>query len=117
MQDGEPFVAMTVAASQPDVLVEVSGPDVGEVKLTSPAAQSTPSAPARGVPVFTGGEVIDRVDLPGGQPVVFGPGGYGLFLPSLKAKDGESVMLQLVFEGAGTVPVTAVVVKPSKSAP
>ncbi len=109
LQDGEPFVGMTVAASQPDVLIEVSGLDVGEVRLTFPTAQSTPSAPTKAVPVFIGGEAIDRVDVPDGQPVVFGPNGYGLFLPSLKAKDGEPVTLQLVFEDAGTVLVTAVV--------
>lgn len=111
LQDGEPFVGMTVAASQQDVLIEVSGSDVGEVRLTSPTAQSTPSAPTKGVPVFMGGEAIDRVDVPGGQPVTFGPGGYGLFLPSLKAKDDEPVTLQLVFENAGTVLVTAAVRK------
>jgi copper(I)-binding protein len=46
---------------------------------------------------------VDAVVLPAGQEVVFGPGGYHVMLFGLKQqlKEGDSVPLTLVVEGAG----------------
>ncbi len=52
---------------------------------------------------------VDAIEVPAGETVTLGPGGYHLMLFNLKhpLKVGQRVQLTLAFERAGEVPVTA----------
>lgn len=51
---------------------------------------------------------VDKIDLPAGEAVALEPGGYHIMLMELGAplEAGTSITIELIFEKAGTVPVT-----------
>jgi hypothetical protein len=58
---------------------------------------------------MTGMQMTDSVKIPGGGSIQFAPGGYHVMIVGLAAelKAGDQVVLQLSFENAGVVKVTA----------
>lgn len=112
LQNGaDPFVGFALTSSQEDVITGVSvsagGSAIMAEKQPEPTASPGPATSAP--PVFKPGQPVSQVPVPAAQPVLFGPGGYGLFLSGRDPKPGKSVVLRLNLEKAGAVPVTAVV--------
>ena len=94
------YFSIANPAGTPDALVSVTSPSVASAQVHETVVDGTGSAAMRSV---------DRVLLPAGETVVFKPGSYHVMLMGL-AKDlsaGGTVELELVFEHAGRVVVTA----------
>lgn len=107
-----PFVAFTLTSSQEDVVTGVSTANGAEVILTDKTPQPTQSldpAVSKAPPVYEPGTPVTEVPVPAGLPVVFGPGGYGLFVGEKNLKPGKSVGLEVTLQDAGPVPLSAVV--------
>ena len=88
-----PIYLHIVSAKEPDRLLSVDAAMANHVELHDDSPQAT----ARVMPA-------PIVDIPGGATVNLGPGGRYLTLVGLKAplKEGESFLLTLKFDKAGT---------------
>ena len=88
-----PIYLHIVSAKDPDRLLSVDAAMANHVELHD----DSPQAAARVMP-------MPVVDIPGGATVNLGPGGRYLTLVGLKAplKEGESFLLTLKFDKAGT---------------
>lgn len=100
VRDGVSAAYLTITSAGVDALVSVTSPAAAMVQMHET------STDASGVTSM--GPVL-RCDIPAGQPVAFKPGGQHLMLMGL-TRDltaGGTLELDLVFEHAGKVVVTA----------
>jgi copper(I)-binding protein len=105
-----PFLGMTITANADDSISRVSTVQDEALFLTEPVSVATPTAPPTGrPPAFSPGEEVSEVEVQAGEPLVFGPGGYGAFLDDESLKTGEALNFQITFERAGVVRLSAVV--------
>ena len=103
-----PIYLHIVSAKEPDRLLSVDAAMANHVELHD----DSPQAAARVMPVPV-------VDIPGGATVNLGPGGRYLTLVGLKAplKEGESFLLTLKFDKAGTSSTSVKVLGATASGP
>jgi copper(I)-binding protein len=96
------YLVITNPGSEADALVGASSP------VAASAEVHETSMDASGM---TGMHAVDRLEVPAGGTVRLEPGGYHLMLMELTRPltVGEAVRIDLVFERAGTIEVTATV--------
>ncbi len=94
------YMTITNPGSSPDALLSASSPAAMSVQLH----QSTTDASG-----MTAMSPVDRLEIPAGGTVELKPGGYHLMMMGLQSQltVGSKVDIELVFEKAGKVKVTA----------
>jgi copper(I)-binding protein len=94
------YMTITNPGSSPDALLSASSPAAKSVELH----QSTTDASG-----MTSMTPVERLEIPAGGTVELKPGGYHLMMMGLTSQlaVGSKVDLELVFEKAGKVTVTA----------
>lgn len=103
-----PIYLHIVSAKDPDRLLSVDAAMANHIELHDDSPQAT----ARVIPT-------PIIDIPGGATVNLGPGGRYLTLVGLKAplKEGESFLLTLKFDKAGTSSTSVKVLGAAASGP
>lgn len=95
------YMTLRNAGSEADRLLEASSDAAGDVQMHTSEMKNNVMSMRR----------VQAIDVPAGETVAIGPGGYHLMLVDLKRDlvAGETVKLTLRFERAGTVEVDALV--------
>ena len=99
-QPGAAYLTITNGGGQADTLLGVTSPVAGSVEMHETAMDSSG---------MMGMHPVERIDVPSGGVVKLEPGGYHLMLVGLtrELRVGDTVELDLTFEHAGKVTVTA----------
>ena len=99
------YVTIANTGSSADALVSASSPKATAVELHESSTDMNG---------MTGMTPVDQIDIPAGQTVALAPGGMHLMVTGLTTglEVGGAIDVDLVFEHAGTVHVTAEVRQP-----
>ena len=99
-QPGAAYLTITNGGGQADTLLGVTSPVAGSIEMHETSMDSSG---------MMGMHPVERIDVPSGGVVKLEPGGYHLMLVGLtrELRVGDTVELDLTFEHAGKVTVTA----------